>query len=156
MHEMSPNEILDILSNGRKTGELATVNTDGASHLMLIQFVRDGDHFVFAVSNGSITAKNISHDNYVTLAMEIKEPNDAFIIIEDTVEVQQDLSKQDRKKWATKIARRYMSESQIEEYATPHSEDSKRFMRLIIARLIIKSDVSITWQFNDEYLERYK
>ncbi len=86
MTEMSSKEIKRFLMQGTFTGKLATVKEDGSPHVVPIWFVLDdGDNrkgkigdIVLTTGSTSIKAKNIQHNNRVSISVDDQIPPFSF------------------------------------------------------------------------------
>jgi len=73
---MSKQEIRMFLSQGTLTGKMATVNNDGSSDVVPIWFILDTHdlkyNVVLTTNIGSKKARNIQHDNRISIVLTIK------------------------------------------------------------------------------------
>jgi PPOX class probable F420-dependent enzyme len=137
---MSPEEIKVFLQTGTRTGKLATVRKDGRSHVAPIWFVLDGDDLIFNTWHSSVKARNMRRDSRVSLCVDEEVAPYAFIIIEGTVTMSEDLA--ESLLWATRIGGRYMGEDQAEAFGKRNSVEGELLVRLTPTKIIAKKDVA--------------
>ncbi len=138
--EMSVEEIKQFLMTGTRTGKLATVRKDGRAHVAPIWFVLDGDDLIFNTWHSSVKARNMRRDNRVSLCVDEEIAPFAFVIIEGTVALSDDLD--ESLIWATRIGGRYMGEDQAEAFGRRNSVEGELLVRLTPTKIIAKKDVA--------------
>jgi len=106
MKKMTNEEYLSFISEGTRTGKLATVNKDGSPHVVPIWFLVDGENIVFSTGLVSVKYKNMEKDPRVCLSVDEEKGLYSFVKIDGTVSFSTD--ENDRLSWATKIGARYM------------------------------------------------
>ena len=67
---------------GKRTAKVATVRSDGRSHVAPVWFVLDGGKLVFMTGKDSVKGKNILRTSRVMLSIDDKRPPFAFVLIE--------------------------------------------------------------------------
>ncbi len=139
-HKMSPDEIKAFLTQGTRTGKLATVSENGRAHVAPIWFVLDGDDLIFNTWHSSVKAKNMQRDPRVSLAVDDETAPYAFVIIEGTVTFSDDLA--ESLKWATQIGGRYMGEDQAEAFGKRNSVEGELLVRLTPTKYIAQKDLA--------------
>lgn len=137
---MSDVEIRDFLSIGTRTGKLATVRADGRPHVAPIWFVLDGEDLIFNTWHASVKAANMLRDPRVSLCVDEEVSPYAFVIIEGLVELSED--PEERLKWATRIATRYMGEELAPVYGERNAVGGELVVRLHPDKIIAKRDVA--------------
>ena len=138
--EMTPAEIKAFLSQGTRTGKLATVRRDGRAHVAPIWFVLDGDDLIFNTWHSSVKARNMQRDPRVSLCVDEEIAPYAFVIIEGTVTFSKDLN--ECLQWATRIGGRYMGEDQAEAFGKRNSVEGELLVRLTPTKIIAQKDVA--------------
>src|ERR1700758_990561 len=101
MQEMTTTEWKNFLLYGTRTGKLATVRADGRPHVVPIWFDLDGDTLIFTTGNTSVKARNIRHDNRVSICVDDEQPPFAFASIEGTATLSDNLK--ELVHWATRL-----------------------------------------------------
>lgn len=152
MAEMSKKEIRKFLMQGTFTGKLATVKKDGSSHIVPIWFVLDGgkksggsrkgdDDIIFTTDGTSVKAKNIQHDNRVSICVDDQTLPFSFVIVYGTGKIHH-CKQSELFRFATKIAQRYMGKENAELYGKRNSTEGEVLVRIKPTRIIAEKDVA--------------
>ena len=123
-----------------KTGKLATVRADGRPHVVPIWYHLDGDTIVFNTGNTSVKAANMRRDPRVMLCIDDDRPPFAFILIEGTATLSDDL--ETVKHWATRIGERYMGEDLAEAYGKRNGVEGELLVRVTPTKVRFEKDVA--------------
>ncbi|GLV59110.1 PPOX class F420-dependent enzyme [Dictyobacter sp. S3.2.2.5] len=129
-----------FLSKDTRTGKLATVRADGRPHIAPIWFVVDGDTLVFNTGRSTVKGANLLRTGRAVLCVDEEAVPYAFATIEGTVECSEDLP--EVRKWATKIAARYMGEDRAEEYGARNGVPGELLVRLTPTKVIFQQNIS--------------
>ncbi len=140
MKKMSPVEAREFLLSGTRTAKLATVRADGRPHVAPIWFLLDGDDLVFNTWHTSVKAKNIRRDGRVSLCVDDETPPFAFVLIEGTAQISDDLTAV--KHWAARIAARYMGEDQAEAYGERNGVPGELLIRVSITKIVAQKELA--------------
>jgi PPOX class probable F420-dependent enzyme len=141
MQSMTEEEVKQFITTGTRTGKLATVRSDGRSHVAPIWFDLDEDGtLVFMTWHTSIKAKNIRRDPRVSICVDEEAPPYAFVIIEGTVIISEDPAK--RSTWARRIGGRYMGADRAEEYGKRNGVAGELVLRVTPTKIIARKNVS--------------
>ncbi len=147
MTKMSRKEIKNFLMQGTFTGKLATSKKDGSPHVVPIWFVLDSDgnnigDIVLTTSGTSIKARNIQHDNRVSVSVDDQIPTFSFVVIFGTAKIYH--PKHDELlKWATNIAERYMGKENAEKYGRINSGEGTVLVRIEATRIIAEKETAV-------------
>lgn len=154
MAEMSRKEIRKFLMQGTFTGKLATVKKDGSSHIVPIWFVLDGgdnksrsgrkgkdDDIIFTTDGTSVKAKNIQHDNRVSICVDDQTPPFSFVVVYGTAKIHR-YNQRELFRFATKIARRYMGKENAELYGKRNSTEGEVLVRIKPTRIIAEKEIA--------------
>jgi PPOX class probable F420-dependent enzyme len=154
MAEMSKKEIRKFLMQGTFTGKLATVKKDGSSHLVPIWFVLDDsnkggrrgrkgkdDDIIFTTGSTSVKAKNIQHDNRVSICVDDQRPPFSFVVVYGTAKIHH-YKQGELFRFATKIAQRYMGKENAELYGRRNSTEGEVLVRITPTRIIGEKDIA--------------
>src|SRR5664279_2071053 len=97
MTRMTPPEIFDFLSSGSRTAHVASTRTNGSPHVAPVWFTVEGtpESFVIQFTTGASTVKGrtLQHDGRVALTVDDPHPPFAFVIVEGTAELSEDLNR---------------------------------------------------------------
>lgn len=144
---MSNKEIKTFLIQGTFTAKLATVKKDGGPHVVPIWFVLDCDDnsigdIVLTTGGTSIKARNIQHDDRVSVCIDDQIPTFSFVVVFGTAKIHH--PKQDEiLKWATKIAERYMGKENAEKYGRINSDEGAVLVRIKPTKIIAEKDTAL-------------
>ncbi len=151
---MSKKEIRKFLMQGTFTGKLATVKKDGSSHIVPIWFVLDGgsnkggsgrkgkdEDIIFTTDSTSVKAKNIQHDNRVSICVDDQTPPFSFVVVYGTAKIHH-YKQRELFRFATKIARRYMGKENAELYGRRNSTEGEVLVRIKPTRIIAEKDIA--------------
>ncbi len=140
MKKMTQEEIRTFLQTGTRTGKLATVRKDGRPHVAPIWFVLDGEDLIFSTWHDSVKAHNLRRDPRASLCVDDETPPFAFVIVEGTVTIEEDLEK--LRSWATKIGGRYMGAEQAEAFGQRNGVPGELLLRLTPTKIIAKKEMA--------------
>src|ERR671925_74072 len=143
MTEMSKKEIKNFLIQGTLTGKLATVKKDGSSHVVPIWFVLDDSNnnssskydIIFTTNSTSVKAKNIQHNNRVSICVDDQTPPFSFVTVYGTAKIHH-YKQNELFKWATKIAERYMGKDNAEAYGRRNITQGEVLVRIKPTKII--------------------
>jgi len=140
MKKMTKEEYLNFISEGTRTGKLATVNKDGSPHVVPIWFLVEGENIVFSTGLGSVKYKNMERDPRVGISVDEEKDLYSFVKIDGTVSFSTD--ENDRLSWATKIAARYMGKENAEAYGKRNSGPDEVVVTIKPHRVLALADVA--------------
>lgn len=142
MQTMTSDEYKRFLTEGTRTGKLATVRKDGRPHVAPIWFDLDLDDatLVFTTWHESVKAANIRRDPRVSICVDEEVPPYAFVVVEGTVTVTEDAD--ERAYWARRIAARYMGTDLAEAYGKRNAVEGELVVRVKPTKIIAKKDVA--------------
>ncbi|TDU05199.1 hypothetical protein EDD99_3703 [Streptomyces sp. 846.5] len=123
-----------FLSEGTRTGKLATTRADGRPHLAPIWFLLDGDDLVFNTNRDTVKGRTLARDGRVALCVDDDRPPFSFAIAEGRAVLSEDLA--EVKHWATRIAARYMGEEQAEAYGERNGVPGELLVRVRIEKIV--------------------
>jgi PPOX class probable F420-dependent enzyme len=153
MTAMSKKEIRKFLMQGTFTGKLATVKKDGSSHVVPIWFVLDGsnkgrrdrkekdDDIIFTTDSTSVKAKNIQHDNRVSICVDDQAPPFSFVVVSGTAKIHY-YTQRELFRFATKIAQRYIGKENAELYGRRNSAEGEVLVRITPTRIVGEKDIA--------------
>ncbi|MCZ1006049.1 PPOX class F420-dependent oxidoreductase [Streptomyces lydicus] len=139
-HKMTKGEWQGFLSEGTRTGKLATVRADGSPHLAPVWFLVDGDELVFNTGADTVKGRNLARDGRVALCVDDDRPPFSFVSVQGTAQISDDLT--DVRHWATRIAARYMGEDRAQEYGARNGVPGEVVVRVRIDKAVALADVA--------------
>jgi PPOX class probable F420-dependent enzyme len=122
------------------TGKLATTRRDGAPHVTPIWYAVDDRSVVFNTESESLKGRILRRDPRAALCADDERPPFAFVILEGTVEISDDLD--DLRRWGTIIGGRYMGPERAEAYGARNGVPGELLVRLRPHRIISMSGVA--------------
>ena len=140
MRRMTRQEALEFLSEGTRTGKVATVREDGSPHVVPVWFIIDDGDIVFTTWHESVKLKNLASNSRAALVADLEEPPYAYVSVEGTISISDDLN--ELKDYATRIGGRYMGEQRAEEFGERNGVPGEVVVRLHVDRVIAKDEVS--------------
>ena len=137
MREMTTEERRAFLAYGTRTAKLATVRADGSPHAAPVWFVLDGDELVFMTWHESVKARSILGDGRTTLVVDEETFPYSFVMVEGTATVSRDA--ESRRRWARRIAERYVPLDLVEGYAERNAADGELVVRVVPRRVVARA-----------------
>ncbi|MFD4787163.1 PPOX class F420-dependent oxidoreductase [Streptomyces sp. NPDC058459] len=138
--KMTDEEWRAFVSHGTRTGKLATVRADGSPHIAPIWFLLDGDELVFNTGGETVKGRNLARDHRVALCVDDDRPPFSFVILNGQARVSEDLD--DMRRWATRIAARYMGEDHAEEFGARNGVPGELLVRVHIDHVVAVRDLA--------------
>ncbi|NLU68738.1 PPOX class F420-dependent oxidoreductase [Streptomyces sp. HNM0574] len=138
--KMSKQEWQTFVSQGTRTGKLATVRADGRPHVAPVWFVLDGDDLVFNTGANTVKGRNLARDGHIALCVDDEKPPFGFVVLEGRARMSDDLN--EGQFWATRIAARYMGEDKAEEYGARNAVPGEVLVRVAVDKVVALSDVA--------------
>jgi PPOX class probable F420-dependent enzyme len=127
---MTEDEVRQFLTSlPPHTGKLATVREDGRPHLAPVWFDMDENGaLLFNTGQSTVKGRNLARDGRASLCVDDERPPFSFVVVEGTAEIIDDLA--EVRRWATKIAGRYMGSERAEEYGARNGVSGELLVRL--------------------------
>ncbi|GAA3201012.1 PPOX class F420-dependent oxidoreductase [Actinocorallia longicatena] len=140
MAKMTDSEWRALVSEGTRTGKLATVRADGRPHQAPIWFLLDGDDLVFNTGADTVKGRNLARDPRVSLCVDDDRPPFSFVVMEGRATLIDDLAQV--RLWATRIAARYMGEDKAEAFGARNGVPGELLVRVHIDKVLAQRDVA--------------
>jgi len=140
MRTLTLAETHSFLLEGTRTAKLATVWPDGRPHVVPVWFHLDGETIVFTTGHTTVKGANMRRDPRVCLCVDDERPPFAFVMIEGTATLTDDLA--ELKDWATRIARRYMGEALAESYGQRNAVVGELLVRVTPTNVVAQGNIS--------------
>jgi PPOX class probable F420-dependent enzyme len=134
MPEMPEGAWRDFIANQPRTAKLATVRPDGSPHVAPVWIDLDGDEILFTTGEATVKGRNIARDPRVVLCFDDERPPFSFVIVEGTARFV--LDDQEKLRWATSIAGRYMGADRAEAYGKRNAVPDELLVRVTPTRII--------------------
>ena len=140
MRKMDKAEAYRFLSEGGRTGKLATTRADGRPHVTPIWFVIDGEDIVFTTWHDTVKAANLARDGRAAMMVDDERPPFSYVMVEGTVTISDDVG--EMLPLATRIGGRYMGETKAEEFGRRNAVEGELLVRLTPTRLVALADIA--------------
>src|SRR5512132_3674444 len=138
--DMDDAEWRAFVSEGTRTGKLATTRHDGRPHVVPIWFVLDGDDFVFNTGAHSIKGRSLARNGIAVLCVDDERPPYAFVTVTGTVTITTE--RDDLRRWATAIGARYMGADRAEEFGERNAIEGELLVRLHADHVLAQADIA--------------
>ena len=135
---MTHEETITFLSEGTRTGHLATTRSDGSPHVAPVWFVMDGDDLVFQTARTSVKGRNMARDPRVALTVDLPVEPYPFVIVFGHVT----LSEEDLFAWGERIGARYMGHDRAEEFGRRNGVPGELVVRLTPTKIVSENATS--------------
>jgi PPOX class probable F420-dependent enzyme len=140
MAEMTEAEWRAFVSEGTRTGKLASIRADGRPHLAPVWFVLDGSDLVFNTGKATVKGRNLARDGRVSMCVDTDIPPFSFVIMEGTAVLSED--PEELVHWATRIGGRYMGEDKAEEFGKRNGVPGELLVRVPINKVIAQKNLA--------------
>lgn len=137
---MSEEQWRAFVSQGTRTGKLATVRGDGSPHVLPVWFLLDGDDLVFNTGKDTVKGRNLARDGRVSLCVDDDTPPFAYVSLRGRAELSEDPV--ELRHWAARIGARYMGEDRAEEFGERNAVPGELLVRVSIEKVIAESGVA--------------
>jgi PPOX class probable F420-dependent enzyme len=125
---MTETEWKQFITQGTRTGKLATTRKDGRPHVVPIWFVLDGDELVFNTGESTVKGRSLVRTGQASLCVDDETPPFSFVTISGPVTISTD--PRELLDSATRIAARYMGEQRAEEFGRRNAVEGELVVRL--------------------------
>jgi len=136
---MSSEEAYRFLAEGRRTGKVATARADGSPHVAPIWFVLDGADLVFMTGAETVKGRALRRDPRVALAVDLEAPPYAFVLVEGTVTLSEDV--EEMLPLSITIAARYLGEDLAEQFGRRNAVPGELLVRLTPSKIVAVDDL---------------
>jgi PPOX class probable F420-dependent enzyme len=138
-HAMTDEQARAFLAEGQRTGKLATTRADGRPHVAPIWFILDGEDLLFMTGANSVKGRTLRRDPRAALTVDLEAPPYAFVLVEGTVEISEDLEQ--LLPVSIAIARRYVSEAEAEAFGRRNAAPGELLLRLHPDKIVAIDDL---------------
>jgi PPOX class probable F420-dependent enzyme len=136
---MTPGQTLAFLTEGRRTGKVATVRADGRPHVAPVWFVMDGEDLVFTTGESSVKGRTLRRDPRVAVSVDLEQPPYAFVLLEGSVTMSTDLD--EMLPYSIAISRRYVGDEQAEAFGRRNAVTGEVLVRLHPEKVVAVDDM---------------
>jgi PPOX class probable F420-dependent enzyme len=117
-----------FVSEGTRTGKLATVRRDGRPHVVPIWFVLDGDDVVFTTGAETVKGRALRRTGQASLCVDDERPPFSFVTISGPAALSEDPDELLRV--GTAVGGRYMGADRAEEFGRRNAVPGELLVRL--------------------------
>ena len=144
MYHMDRDEWLAFVSQGTRTGKLATVRKDGSPHVapvwFLIDATDDGDFIVFTTGADTVKGYAVKRDPRLSMVVDVEEPPFSFVQFQAEAEVSEDLD--EMLGWATRLGGRYMGAEAAEAFGKRNAVPGELLIRARITKVVALAEIA--------------
>lgn len=138
--KMTDEEWRAFVSQGTRTGKLATTRADGSPHVAPIWFLLDGDDVVFTTHRETVKGRNLARDGRVALCVDDDRPPFHFVVLQGRARLSEDLD--ELRDWAARIGGRYMGEDRAEEFGVRNGVPGELLVRVTVDKVLAQKAVA--------------
>ena len=141
MRVLSETEWRAFVTEGARTGKLATTRLDGRPHVAPIWFDLDDDGTVmFTTGADTLKGKALRRDPRVAMCVDDETPPFAFVLIEGTAELSEDPDA--LLEWAIRIGGRYMGADVAEAYGKRNAVPGELLVRVTPTHIVARAEIA--------------
>ncbi|MFE7511207.1 PPOX class F420-dependent oxidoreductase [Streptomyces sp. NPDC057540] len=140
MTRMTEDQWRAFVSEGTRTGKLATVRDDGSPHVVPVWFLLDGDDLVFNTGKDTVKGRNLARDGRVSLCVDDDTPPFAYVSLRGRAELSEDPA--ELRHWAARIGGRYMGADRAEEFGERNAVPGELLVRVRIEKVVAEAGVA--------------
>ncbi|MGW4700297.1 PPOX class F420-dependent oxidoreductase [Streptomyces sp. NPDC004285] len=140
MTRMTEDQWRAFVSEGTRTGKLATVRDDGSPHVVPVWFLLDGDDLVFNTGRDTVKGRNLARDGRVSLCVDDDTPPFAYVSLRGRAELSEDPA--ELRHWAARIGGRYMGADRAEEFGERNAVPGELLVRVRIEKVVAEAGVA--------------
>jgi PPOX class probable F420-dependent enzyme len=138
---MSESEWRAFVTEGTRTGKLATTRLDGRPHVAPVWFDLDDDGtVVFTTGADTLKGKALRRDPRVAMCVDDETPPFAFVLVEGTAELSEDPDAV--LEWATRIGGRYMGAELAEAYGKRNAVPGELLVRVTPNHVVARAEIA--------------
>jgi hypothetical protein len=137
---MSESEWRAFVTDGTRTGKLATTRADGRPHVAPVWFDLDDGTVVFTTGADTLKGKALRRDPRVAMCVDDETPPFTFVLIEGTAEISEDPGL--LLEWATRIGGRYMGADLAEAYGKRNAVPSELLVRVTPTHVVARAEIA--------------
>ncbi|WP_163505596.1 PPOX class F420-dependent oxidoreductase [Fodinicola acaciae] len=139
-HRMTDEQWRQFVTDGTRTGKVATVRADGRPHVAPVWFDLDGDDLVFTTAADSLKGKALQRDPRISICVDDENPPYSFVIVEGTAKLSEDPD--ELLAWATRLGGRYMGTEAAEDYGKRNGVPGELLVRVHIDKVVARADIA--------------
>ena len=133
MRPMTPDEVVEFMTTGSRTGKLALVRKDGSPTVTPIWFDVDPDtgDFVFMTGAESAKATMLRREPRVSICVDVMEMPYDFARVDGVASITEYADDPEAiRHWATVTCRRFVGDGRAEEFGARNGGDDEILVRV--------------------------
>ena len=134
MRELTRDEWRAFVSEGTRTGKLATASPTGAVHVAPVWFVVTAEALVFTTYQDTVKARHLTANPRAALTADEERFPYGFVLVRGAVEI--DRTAPDLGDWTHRLAARYVPVERAEEYGRRNAVEGEWLCRLRLDKVI--------------------
>lgn len=140
MTSLADPDVRRFLAEGTRTGHLGYTASDGRPLVAPVWFVVDGDRLAFNTGAATAKGKAIARDGRIVLCVDLQEPPYAFVQVQGTAVVSEDLAEVHR--IATACGARYMGADRAQEFGDRNGVEGELVIWIEPTKVIASLDAT--------------
>jgi PPOX class probable F420-dependent enzyme len=132
--------VTTFLLEGTRTGKIGFTASDGRPLVTPVWFTVEDGAVLFCTGAGTPKAKAIGRDPRVVLCVDLEEPPYAFVQIQGTAELIDDVA--EARRVSTIVGGRYMGADRAEEFGERNGVPGELTVRITPTRVIAELDMT--------------
>jgi PPOX class probable F420-dependent enzyme len=129
-----------FLLDGTRTGKLGYTAADGRPLVAPVWFTIDGEDLVFTTFTENAKARAMRRDPRVVLLVDLEQPPYAFVQVQGTAELVDDVS--ESRRISTIVGGRYMGAERAEEFGKRNGVPGELTIRIRPTKVVANLNVS--------------
>jgi PPOX class probable F420-dependent enzyme len=138
--DLSDPDIRGFLSEGTRTGKIGWTAQDGRPLVAPIWFLVEDDTIVFNTGADTAKGRALARDPRAVLCVDLQEPPYAFVQVQGSVTLSEDLD--ELRRTATALGERYMGADRAEEFGARNGVPGELVVRLHPSRVVAALDMT--------------
>jgi len=138
---MTREEAMRFLTEGTRTGKLATASPSAAPHVAPIWFVVADRDVVFMTGRDTVKGRHLRANPRAAMAVDVSEYPYHFVVVRGPVVIDERAA--DLLSWSTRIAARYVPPGQADEYGRRNAVATEMLCRLRVERITGERDLAL-------------
>ena len=140
MADLSDPDLRAFLSAGTRTGKIGWTAKDGRPLVAPIWFLLEGDTIVFNTGADTAKGRALARDPRAVLCVDLQEPPYAFVQVQGSVTLSEDLD--ELRRTATALGARYMGDDRAEEFGARNGVPGELVVRLHPSKVVAALDMT--------------
>jgi PPOX class probable F420-dependent enzyme len=142
LRTLDAEQIRAFLMEGTRTAKVAVVRKDGSPLVTPVWFLVESDGtIVFTTGKHTVKGRALEHDPRLSFCVADDRPPFAFVRVDGVAELSDDPA--DLKRWATRIAERYMGTERAQEFGERNSAPGEVVVRVRTTHVVGEAELAL-------------